>query len=76
MFHTNSINLNIIMLLILEFFLSDSKQVTVESVEGVLYRAVFQFEARNQDELSFDTGDIITVSILFCIMHILWDSKR
>ena len=43
----------------------DAAQVesTPDTSEVVKYRALYEFRARNQDEISFQPGDIILVSI-------------
>lgn len=59
-----SIYLNSYTILYRNTFSSDEpKAAEKTSVEGIVRRrALYQFDARNHDELSFMPGDIITVS--------------
>lgn len=38
----------------------------------IKYRAIFEFEARNSDELSLQPGDIVMVLIVLILMSSTW----
>lgn len=47
---------------------SRDEEVAQPAIGGVLrYRALYEFVARNNDEISFQPGDIINVSSFFCV---------